>query len=508
MLALLRKLHRTRLLTVPGACQLLGAVATTGVNMMAMLRVAAGLFPRRAAVTDDRERLTYLQLWRQSDALAAALHAEFGIRPRQKVAVACRNHAACVKAIFALSRLGAHLYFVNPEMRTGQLLALEERLHFDFYVYDDPLALAFAEPPLRDKSLPAYHPSGPSVEQLASRPVKARPRLKKVRGGNIVVLSGGTTGQPKTASRKPSIFDYLLPFSALLTRLDLDECLSFYLAPPIYHSFGLSALALAVMLGAEMHLTTRFDAARACELIARHRIDAVAVVPLMLRRMLHHDAAALTSLRRVVSGSDTLTPALAGETLDRLGPVLFNLYGTAEGGMVSLADPAELRRKPGTVGQAIRGVGVRLLDENDREVSPGAVGRVCVRSAWAAGEKGWVDTGDLAYRDDEGYLFLCGRADDMIVSGGENVYPVELENVLARHPDVAAAAAVGIPDAEFGQRLKAVVVAREGSALDTAGLLAWLRDRVARHQMPAAVEFRGELPYTPVGKPDKKALRG
>src|SRR5204862_13384 len=125
----------------------------------------------------------------------------------------------------------------------------------------------------------------------------------------------------------------------------------FYLAPPIYHSFGMSALALAVILGAEMYLTARFEAARACELVARHRIDAVAVVPLMLRRMLHHDAAALTSLRRIVSGSDTLTPALADAALTRLGPTLYNLYGTAEGGMVSLADPAELRRKPGTVGR-------------------------------------------------------------------------------------------------------------------------------------------------------------
>lgn len=508
MLTLLRKLHRVGLLTVPGVCRLLEAVATTGVNMMAMLRVAARLFPRRVAITDDRERLTYHELWQQAEVLARALAADCGVRPRQKVALACRNHAATVKAIFALSRLGAHLYFVNPEMRVGQLLTLEERLRFDFYVYDDPLAAAFADPPLRDKSLPFYHATGASVERLASRPGPARPRVKKVRGGNIVMMTGGTTGLPKAASRKPSLFDFLPPFAALLTRLDLDECRSFYLAPPIYHSFGMSALALAVILGAEVYLTERFEAARACDLIARHRIDAVAVVPLMLRRMLRHDAAALTPLRCVVSGSDTLTPALADEALERLGPTLYNLYGTAEGGMISLADPTELRHKPGTVGKAVRGVRARLLDESGREVVPGAVGRMCVRSAWGAGEKGWVETGDLAYRDADGYYFLCGRADDMIVSGGENVYPVELENVLAQHPDVAAVAVVGVPDAEFGQRLKAVVVARPGCALDAAALLAWLKPRVARHQMPVAVEFRDELPYTPIGKPDKKALRG
>jgi acyl-CoA synthetase (AMP-forming)/AMP-acid ligase II len=505
---LLQKLHRTRLLTVPGVCWVVEAMMTTGFNMMAMLRVAARLFPRRTAVTDDHGRLTYHELWRQAEALAGALWADFRIRPRQKVAIACRNHAAAVRAIFAFGRLGAHLYFVNPEMRADQLRTLEDRLRFDFYVYDDPLAAAFADPALLRKSLPSYHPTRPSVDRLASRPGKAKSRLKKVRGGDIVLLSGGTTGQPKTASRKPSVLDFLPPFVALLTQLDFDDCRTVYLATPIYHSFGLPALAMGVILGAEMYLTTRFEAARACELIARHRIEVVTVVPLMLRRMLQQNPAALTSLRRIVSGSDTLTPALASESLARLGPTLFNLYGSSEAGTVTMATPAELGRKPGTIGKAIWGVRVRLLDEADRELGPGVVGRVCVRSAWTTNKKGWVETGDLAYRDPDGDYFLCGRVDDMIVSGGENVYPVELENVLAQHPGVAAVAVVGVPDAEFGQRLKAVVVARPGHALDKGVVLDWLKPRVARHQMPGVVEFRDELPYTPVGKPDKRALRG
>ncbi|HYH66118.1 MAG TPA: AMP-binding protein, partial [Urbifossiella sp.] len=379
MLTLLRKLHRAGLLTVPGACRVVEAVATTGVNMMAVLRLAARLHPRRAALTDDRERLSYLQLWRQSEALATGLSAGYGIGPRQRVAIACRNHAAAVKAIFALSRLGADLYFVNPELPAGQFAALDARLRFDFTLHDDP--------PLRDKALPFYHPTAPSVEQLATRPGPVRSRLKTVSGGNIVLLTGGTTGEPKAASRRPSLFDFLPPFAALVTRLDLDECRGFYLAPPIYHSFGMAALALAVVMGAETYLTARFEAARACELVARHRIAAAAVVPLMLRRMLRHDAAALASLRCVVSGSDTLTSALAEEAFERLGPAVYNLYGTAEGGMISLADPAELRRKPGTVGRVVRGVRTRVLDGAGRPVGAGAVGRLCVRSAWAAGAK-------------------------------------------------------------------------------------------------------------------------
>ena len=131
-----------------------------------------------------------------------------------------------------------------------------------------------------------------------------------------------------------------------------------------------------------------------------------------------------------------------------------------------------------------------------------------MRSSWTTNRDNWIETGDLAYRDAEGDIFLCGRVDDMIVSGGENVYPIELENALVQHADVAAVAVIGIPDAEFGQRLKAFVVPKKDSGLDQAALLAWLKSRVARHQIPAVVELRDELPYTPLGKLDKKALRG
>jgi acyl-CoA synthetase (AMP-forming)/AMP-acid ligase II len=508
MFTMLRKLHRARLLTVPGLLWLLEAAMTTGANLMGLLRVAAQLFPERVAVTDEQERLTYRELYCQAEALATALHAGIGIRPRRKVAIACRNHGAAVKAIFAFARLGTHLYFVNPEMSADQLLALEERLRFDFYVYDDPLAPVFADPPLRGRSLPSYHATDPCIDRLASRPGPARARLKKVRAGNIVLMTGGTTGQPKSASRKPSFFDFLPPFVALLTRINLDECRTVYLATPLYHSFGVGSLLMGIILGAEMYLTRRFEAARACELIARHKIEVVTVVPLMLQRMLNRDAGALSSLRCVITGSDTLSPALARESLDRLGPTLFNLYGSSEGGIAIMADPEELRRKPDTIGKPIWGVRIRLLNEANQEVGVKEVGRLCVHSAWTVSKKNWIDTGDLAFRDADGDYFLCGRADDMIVSGGENVYPIELENVLQQHPDVAAVAVIGIPDAEFGQRLKAVVAPKKGRALDRQALLDWLRPQVSRHQMPAVVELRDELPYTPVGKPDKRALRG
>ena len=289
--------------------------------------------------------------------------------------------------------------------------------------------------------------------------------------------------------------------------MHLDRYRSVYIATPIYHGFGLASLFMGVILGAEMYFSKRFDAGRACSLIAQNKIEAVTLVPLMLQRMLKLDSDSLSSLQCVIAGGALLSPALARETLERLGPKLFNLYGTSEAGFCIVGTPDILARKPESIGKPVPGVRAKIVNDSNRVVGDRTIGRLCIRSAWTTSQKSWIETGDLAYRDLEGDIFLCGRVDDMIVSGGENVYPIELENVLSQHPDVDAVAVFGIPDAEFGQRLKAVVIKKRQAALDQSTLLGWLKARVARYQIPAIIEFREELPYTSLGKPDKKSLK-
>ena len=508
MLTLIKKLYRTRLLTLAGLFHLLAAVMTTGINLMAMLRLAAKLHPHRLAVVDHQERLSYPQLWQQAESLAIALQRDYGICRRQHVAIACRNHAAAIKAIFAVSRLGAHILLINLEMSADQILALAERLRFDFYIYDAPLTSGLEGSALCHHSLPAYHPNAPSINQLAARPYASKKSLKKVKTGNIVVMTGGTTGQPKPASRKPSLFTFLPPFVALLCQIHLDRYRTVYVATPIYHGFGLAALLMGVILGAEMYITQRFEAETSGALIANHQIEAVTLVPLMLQRLLKHDPESLSSLQRILSGGAALSPSLARQTLDQLGPKLFNLYGTSEAGFCIMATPQLLSRKPASIGQPVRGVHAKIVEDTDRAVTVGTIGRLCIRSAWSTHQKHWIETGDRAYQDYDGDIVLCGRVDDMIVSGGENVYPIELETVLMQHPDIEAAAVFGIPDPDFGQRLKAVVARKPHALLDQAKLCSWLKPRIARYQMPALIEFRHELPYTSLGKLDKKSLRG
>lgn len=497
---LLKKLHRTRLLTFVGLYRLLEAIWTTGVNLMALLRIAAKLYPERLAVIDDQEELTYSKLWQQAEAVAVGLSKECGIQPRQRVAIAARNHAAAIKAIFAVSRLGADVFLVNPEMSADQVRAMEHQLQFDYYIYDPELTSVVEDLSLGHKAIPTYHPSGNSVDRMSVTPPFTT-LLRKVKTGKVVVMTGGTTGQPKPASRKPSLFDFLPPFIALLSQVHLDRYRTVYIATPIYHGFGLAALLIGVTLGAQQYFTRRFDAGRACDLIAQEKIEVITLVPLMLRRMLNHNPQALSSLQRVLTGGAALRPALAQATLEQLGPVLFNLYGTSEAGFCILAAPELLQRQPESIGQPITGVQVQIQPDG-----LSAKGQLCIRSAWSAGGKGWIKTGDLAYRDEEGNIFLCGRVDDMIVSGGENVYPLELENVLLQHPGIEAAVVLGIPDPEFGQRLKAIIIPKSAENLEQSTVLAWLKPRVARYQMPAVIEFRQALPYTSLGKLNRKAL--
>jgi fatty-acyl-CoA synthase len=508
MFKTLKQLHAAGPLTLPGMVGLLDAVLATGFNLAALLRATARAHPERIALVDDRGALRYGELWRRVETVAVALRTTYDLQPGRRVAVACRNHAAAITAICACSRLGAHVVLVNPEQSADKLLALAERQRFDLFVYDGELAAVAAQMPATTPTLPASQESAVSLDGLAAAFAQMDVRLPPARTGEIVVVTGGTTGQPKATGRKPTPLNVLPPFLALLARTNRAAYRTFYVATPIYHGYGLAMLLIGLALGAELYVTGRFEATRSCALIARYQIEAVALVPLQLQRMLRVDPSALASLRCVIAGSAPLSPALARDALARLGPILFNLYGTSEAGFAILAPPELLGRKPGTIGRPLSGVRARIVGPAGEEVSGTGVGQLCISSAWTASGRGWIATGDLAYRDDEGDLMLCGRVDDMIVSGGENVYPLELEQVLQQHPDIEAVAVVGIPDPEFGQRLKAVVVPKRGAHSDEANLRAWLKPRVARYQMPAVVEFRVELPYTALGKLDRRALVG
>ena len=497
---LLYKLYKIRLLSFIGIFYLLRAIRRSGTNLMTLLDIAAALHPKSIAIVEASAKISYPELAEQATQVANALYQQYQIRPKMKVAIACRNHSAHLKAIFAVSRIGAHQYLLNPEMTLAQFQAIQERHQFDFIIYDADIAELVS-------TLGIVGLDELAIDKLSAQVTAPKaPRLKRASSGKLVVLTGGSTGTPKLAARKPSIFDFLPPLFALLQQVELDKFKSVFIATPIYHGFGVASVFTAMVLGAELHLLPKFNAQTANNMIADHKIEVVTLVPLMLQRMLLENPEQLLSLQRIIAGGAPLSPALAQQTIESLGLVLYNLYGTSEAGFCILSTAQDLQQAPTSIGRAVQGVRLKILDAQDQVLALGKVGHIAIRSSWSINKKNWIKTGDVGYLDKEGRVFLCGRIDDMIVSGGENVYPIELENILTQHPDIEVAAAIGVADSEFGQRLKAFVVLSPKSNLDKAALLAWLKPRVARYQMPVDIEFRTSLPLTALDKIDKKKL--
>jgi acyl-CoA synthetase (AMP-forming)/AMP-acid ligase II len=280
------------------------------------------------------------------------------------------------------------------------------------------------------------------------------------------------------------------------------------LAVPCFHGHGLATLATALAFAAPVHLARRYEIA---PLLARSVFampPVVVSVPTLLGRWLMAGSAK-DGVAAVLTGSAPLEPQLCRRLLDALGPVVYNLYGSSEAGVVSLAMPTMLVEAPGTVGRPLPGTEVRLLDAGGGATAAGQLGRIHVRGplVWRHDAEGWLDTGDLGRFDQAGRLYICGRADGMFISGGENVYPQEVEACLRQHPAVAEAAIAVVRDVEFGARMRAFVVVHPGLPVTPEELRAWLRQRLDRHKQPKSIERVEDLPRNALGKIDRAALQ-
>lgn len=506
---LLSVLYRIKLLSPLALLRLTYAICTYGVNLMALLRFSARTYGERIALSDERETLTYRQLHAQSVALSTVLRERYSLAGGKKAGLLCHNHASLVKAIFAVSMTGADLYLLNAEMSAGQLQNILDRHSFDLLIYDEERGALLEQCSYTNAKVLSYHDTLPAINHFSSASVHERQARRRASSGKLVLLTGGTTGHAKEAAHKPSLFNYLDPFAAFLTRLKILNYHTAYIATPIYHGYGVAVLLLFGAVGKKVVIHRGFDAEKACRMIREHQVEVVTVVPLMLHKMLKANPDDLKSLACIASGGAELNPKLAKETLNRLGDVLFNLYGTSEAGLLMIATPQDLACSPHTIGRKIAGVRLKVLDDNGKAAAIGRTGRFCVNNRWSMRNSAasWIDTGDIGYRDERGHYFLCGRADSMIVSAGENVYPLEVEQILLMHPEVEDAAVIGIRDEHFGQRLKAFVCLAPHAETSKDELLGWLRARLARYQMPREIVFVDRLPYTSLGKRDKKQLK-
>jgi fatty-acyl-CoA synthase len=484
--------------------------------------------PNRSALIDEEGPLTYKELDEAAHAVAHGLLAK-GVRGGDGVAILARNHRWFVIANYGCARVGARIILLNSEFSGPQIKEVAEREGAKLIIHDDEYteAVSKADPPLGklralDTNPDSEEPSGSTDETLADLVARnsksAAPKATK--HASIIILTSGTTGTPKGANR--STPPTLAPIGGILSHVPFKAGEVTSLPSPMFHALGFLHATIAMFLGSTLVLRRRFKPALVLQDIEKHKATAVVVVPVMLSRILAaleemEEKPDLSSLRIVFVSGSALGSDLAERALKDLGPVIYNMYGSTEVSFATIAEPKHLQRNSSTVGPVVKGVQVKIFDDNGKELPRGEVGRIFVGTSFpfegytGGGSKqiidGLLSSGDVGYFDEHGLLYVSGRDDEMIVSGGENVFPAEVEDLISGHPDVIEATAIGVEDKEWGHRLRAFVVKKQDASLDEDTVKHYVRDHLARYKVPREVIFLDELPRNPTGKILKRELR-
>jgi fatty-acyl-CoA synthase len=492
-----------------------GASPATGVA------TAAHKYPHEPMLIDERGSLTFERVHRRTNALAHAF-AGMGIGPGDGIGIMCRNHRGFIEATLAAAKLGASALYLNTMFAGPQLVEVMRREGPKALVYDEEFAglldgvdgsvariVAWTDGEPEERTLDSLIVAG---DESNLKPPPDKPRF--------VILTSGTTGAPKGAQRSSP--DGLLVMAALIEKIPYRARETMMVAAPLFHSWGFFHFVMSLPTASTMVLRRRFDEEATLRAVQDHRAQVLAVVPVMLQRILRLppetlEAYDLSSLRITAASGSALPGEMAIEWMDRFGDTVYNLYGSTEVAYATVATPEDLRVAPGTAGQAPRGTVVKLYDEAGCEVPTGGVGRIFVGNEMSfegytgGGGKEAIDgllcSGDVGHLDSAGRLFIDGRDDEMIVSGGENVFPREVEDLLADHGAVVEVAVIGVEDEEFGQRLKAFVVRASEVEVTEEELQAHVKANLASYKSPREIEFMDELPRNATGKILKRVLR-
>lgn len=484
--AILSILYRLHIISPKGISVWAKSLIYEGISLMALLRFAAHFYPQRCAITDEKQSLSYQELYIRTHQLAEILHTEYHLQPKMSVALLGRNSIILTLLLHALSRLGIRTTLLSTDLGTEQITADLQKHRHHLIIYDSDI-----------KQIPTELPCvAVTTERLNDILLHKNSLTKKIklpkiwRGSEIVIHSGGTSGNFKTIARRPSVTSFLPPLFALLRDIKIYQYERVLISLPFYHGFGLSTLIISLLMGKKICLQKRFDAIKTLEIIQREQIEVMPIVPAILSRFWQIENAKekMKSLRCLISGGDKLPKSLIETTHKEIGEVLFNLYGTSEAGFFMLATPKELASfEETTLGKPIQGVDCKIKNLNEE-----GIGTLWVRSRWAMHGKQnqWQNTGDLVSQNSEGYFFHHGRADRMIVCGGENVQPEHIEQVLLSHPMIIAARAFNVPNPNFGNVIHTEIECTPKATLTEATLRNWLQPQLSRAEMPHSIRFK------------------
>lgn len=506
-----------------------GAMRREGLGITVGFASAAQRCPDRPGLIDELGTLTWRQLDERINALAAALQSGIcgpaGHGPKV-VGIMCRNHRGFVEALVAANRISSDVLLLNTSFAGPALADVANREGVDAVIYDEEFTetvdRALADKPDATRIVAWTTPrerEGPpgqhefTVEQLIASHAGRQPQ-RSGHKGRMILLTSGTTGTPKGAKQSGGGAG-LGTLKAILDRTPWRAEETIVIVAPMFHAWGFSQLIFAASMACTVVTRRKFDPEATLDLVDRHQAYGLAVVPVMFDRIMDLPAEVRNrysgkSLRFAAASGSRMRPEVVTAFMDQFGDVIYNNYNATEAGMIATATPADLRAAPDTAGRPAGGTEIRILDPEFNELPPGEVGGIYVHNdtqfdGYTSGNTkdfhaGFMSSGDVGYLDEAGRLFVVGRDDEMIVSGGENVYPIEVEKTLATHGEVAEAAVIGVDDEQYGQRLAAFVVLEPGSSATVETLKQHVRDNLANYKVPREISMLDELPRGSTGK--------
>jgi acyl-CoA synthetase (AMP-forming)/AMP-acid ligase II len=482
-------------------------------------RALAQRNPDGIAIIDERGKVTFGELHRRTNALARSLRKR-GVKEGDGIAVMCRNHRGFIEASIAINKLGADVLYLNTAFAGPQLAEVVEREDPRVVIYDEEFAGLLDGVDIEDRVIgwtDGNHGED-TIEGLIEAADSDADLDPPEHSSRTIILTSGTTGTPKGAPRPQGGIPAAV---SLLSRMPLKAGWTCHIAAPLFHTWGFAHYQLAMLLGTTMVLTRKFDPENALQLMSDHECDSLVVIPVMLQRILalpeeKLDQHPLPRLKAVASSGSALPGDLPTQWMDRFGDNLYSVYGSTEVAWASIATPQDLREAPGSAGGIPHATIVKILDPDGKELPVGESGRIFVANDLqfegytGGGHKEVVDglmsTGDVGRFDEHGRLYVEGRDDEMIVSGGENVFPKEVEDCISKLDGVAEVAAIGVDDDDYGKRLRAFVVRADGASLSEDDVKGHVKSNLARYKVPRDVVFLDELPRNATGKVLKREL--
>ncbi|MNX78478.1 putative acyl--CoA ligase YhfT [compost metagenome] len=459
-----------------------------GFTLLTLLDSVKGASKDNAYIEDEFQKLSYNELYEQSVTLSYYLYEKYNIESNSKIIIVGTNSVLFVKSLFAVSGLGTNIILLNPNQKKEYFDSFLKKQQIDLIITERDLLNIFSS-----SNTPIF--CYDEITDLSlNYELKNTLRRKK---GSISVLSSGTKGKPKIESRKFYIKNFLNPLFDIIQKLHLKKNKSTLISIPLFHGYGIASLLLSIFMTQKIRLFKKFNPEKTSFFLKNENTDYWITVPLMIQKVYQLNESQL-KVKNIISGGDVLQLNIIKTIHKTQSTKLYNLYGTSETGVCTIATHQDLIKYPETIGKNIKGVTVKIKNLNQSEATEDTVGNLFIKCRWSADNKNnmEISTGDLALKNKEGYLFIKGRLDDMIIIGGENVYPIEIENVIYKNQNIEWAKVKKTIDENQMTKIHVDLVMKQNVVFCEREFVNWISNKVPNYMIPKYFSVLENIPDT------------